>query len=404
MDQLNDPSLVTQVGSEGTCTWCGRYGVNGTRVLGENTIVTAKNGTSIALNRPLYHTYGSAFSPELGRQVRNPIKWAGVEDLTIQPATVDIAAGDFIRFEGSVYCWARNVEAYNVTDRAIHFYWGNYGGEVRDCYVHDATIFDAGRGYGISSSAGAFDVLIENNICYHLHALITLDAGAAGCVVAYNYVDRSQLHPPGETWFVYHIGTHGAHCFMNLFEGNVCGKVQGDNIHGSASHNVFFRNRITRLNSGPELTQDLIAAIVDAHNYYFSFIGNIIGTPGCAGPTEQNPFLSEWKNPVLWKIGYNCCSRTGSPDDAKVAATLIRTGNWEGTTNAVQWDPNITDHTIPDSLYLTSKPAWFGALAWPPFTPERSGFNPANINKIPAQVRFENGPAVGFSYIPPRGY
>ncbi len=41
--------------------------------------------------------------------------------------------------------------------------------------------------------------------------------------------------------------------------------------------------------------------------------------------------------------------------------------------------------TLPRSLYLTDKPAWFGDLPWPPFGPDTE----FEKNKIPAQVRFE---------------
>ena len=398
MDQLNDPNLVTNVGSGGTCTWCGRYGVNGTRAMGEVALVTQISGNSIRINRPLYHSYSSAFNPQLGRQSRNPIKYCGIENMTIQ-AAAGVTSGDLVQLYTALYCWVSGVETYSVADRHIHFSWDCYGCEVRGCYVHEAKYFDGSRGYGISLAGGTYDSLIEDNILYYLHAPIVIDSGGAGTVIGYNYSERTQLSQP--SWFIYHMGTHGSHPFMNLFEGNVTGKVDTDSYWGSGSHNVFFRNRITRENLGQPVTSDLVAVIVEALNYHITFVGNILGTPGCAGPVEQIPLVGTNMNPVLWKIGY-AGAATGYPTDPKVAQTLIKTGNWECPTNAVQWDPNISDRTIPDSLYLTSKPGWFGILTWPPFTPERSGFNPANVNKIPAQVRFESG--LGLSYIPARGY
>ena len=32
--------------------------------------------------------------------------------------------------------------------------------------------------------------------------------------------------------------------------------------------------------------------------------------------------------------------------------------------------------------------AWFGTLAWPPFVPERPGFDPGNVPSIPAEERY----------------
>ena len=47
------------------------------------------------------------------------------------------------------------------------------------------------------------------------------------------------------------------------------------------------------------------------------------------------------------------------PTDAQVSATTLRHGNFDYVTNTVKWDPAITNHTLPNSLYLTQKPAFF---------------------------------------------
>lgn len=398
LDQLNDPSLVNALGTEGLCNWCGREG--GNRALFEDALVTSINGTSIKLSHPLYHTFQASLDPELGRQSRSPIRSAGLEDLYIESAA-ESRSGSGVYMYFAAYCWVKNIESHNTARKHINMYTTCYGCEIRDSYIHDSKSYGGDYGYGISLSLGSFDTLVENNTVYHVHVPIVIEAGGAGNVIAYNYVERSEHHDP--SWFIYHLGTHGAHPHMNLFEGNVVGKVEVDDTWGSGSHNVFLRNRITRQNTGQPVTGDILAVGVLAWNYYMTFVGNVLGTVGCPGPVEQIPYTSTYNNPVLWKIGYTGVS-TGNPTDSKVKATMIRSGNWECPTNAVQWDPNIPDHTIPDSLYLTGKPSWFGVLAWPPFTPEKAGFSAGSPNKIPAQVRFENGPAVGLSYFGPRGF
>jgi hypothetical protein len=50
----------------------------------------------------------------------------------------------------------------------------------------------------------------------------------------------------------------------------------------------------------------------------------------------------------------------------------------------VVWDPNIPDHTIPNSLYLSGRPSWWGNLPWPPIGPDLTPM----VGQIPAQVRF----------------
>src|SRR5204862_4470067 len=71
------------------------------------------------------------------------------------------------------------------------------------------------------------------------------------------------------------------------------------------------------------------------------------------------------------------------------AATTLIHGNWDWVTRSIHWDSTISDHTIPNSLYLTSKPAWFGDRPWPPFDPA----NPliSTLVGIPAGFRFKFG-------------
>jgi hypothetical protein len=400
IDQLNDPALVTATGSGGLCGYCGRDGLNGARAMAETLLVKERTGNTIKLVRPLYYDYKAAFLPQLSRRTATPTMNAGIEDLYIE-AAAGLRDGDGIRMANCAYCWVKNIESYNIAGKHIEIRWGAYGNEVRESYFHHAQNFGSNSGYGLNINNYSTDNLIENNAIYYVHTGICIgSAGGTGNVVAYNYINTTR-HWQAD-WYQSHLGSHGAHTYMNLWEGNVAGKVDYDNYWGSGSHAVFLRNRITRQNPDQSVTSDVVSVIVDANNYYMTFVGNIIGTPGCPGPTEQRPFLSTFNNPVLWKIGYKCCSATGIPVDPKVAATLIRTGNWECTTNAVQW--SSSEQLIPDSLYLSAKPAWFGVLDWPPFTPERPGFNPNNVNKIPAQVRFENGPAIGLPWATSRGY
>jgi hypothetical protein len=73
-------------------------------------------------------------------------------------------------------------------------------------------------------------------------------------------------------------------------------------------------------------------------------------------------------------------------DDSTVAATLLRHGNYDRVNGRTIWDPAIAEQTLPPSLYLTAKPAWFGSVSWPPIGPDVPSLN----EKIPAQLRFEN--------------
>jgi hypothetical protein len=388
IDQLNDPALVTAAGTGGSCTWCGlgtdeNRETDGSRAMAETLVIKKIAGNAITFHRPLQYDFASRFLPRLIVLSNAPVRNAGIEDLGIEAAEGN-TEGSGIVMTYSVHCWVRNIESFNIPQKHIEIEWAACGNEVRDSLFHHTPRFDADHGYGVNIRNYATDNLIENNVFYGLHTGVVIgSAGGSGNVVAYNFVDNTRHRQPN--WFLYQIGTHGAHTYMNLFEGNVCGKIGLDSYWGSGSHSVFFRNVITRENTAQPVTQDINAVNIEAFNYFATVVGNILGTPECRGPSEQIPFRNSQNNPVLWKVGF-AGSTTGYPADPKVALTLIRTGNWECATNAVQWTSD--GRRLPDSLYLPLKPAWFGALIWPPFTPERAGFDPKNLNKIPAQLRF----------------
>jgi hypothetical protein len=81
--------------------------------------------------------------------------------------------------------------------------------------------------------------------------------------------------------------------------------------------------------------------------------------------------------------------------DTAVLGTTIRKGNYNYGSSSMQQLAN--GETLPSSLYLTSKPAWFGNLNWPPIDPANppaapqtyGASNPVN-NIIPAAYRFNN--------------
>jgi hypothetical protein len=51
----------------------------------------------------------------------------------------------------------------------------------------------------------------------------------------------------------------------------------------------------------------------------------------------------------------------------------------------VIWDPTNPDHSLPESLYLRGKPAFFGSESWPFVDPTRTPM----VGVLPAKKRFE---------------
>ena len=56
-----------------------------------------------------------------------------------------------------------------------------------------------------------------------------------------------------------------------------------------------------------------------------------------------------------------------------------------GDSGTMPASESLNGASLPKSMYLKEKPAWFGDLAWPPFGPDTD----FEKNKIPAQVRYE---------------
>ena len=72
--------------------------------------------------------------------------------------------------------------------------------------------------------------------------------------------------------------------------------------------------------------------------------------------------------------------------DLNVKTTLIRHGNYDYLTHTTNWDPAISNQTVPTSLYYQSRPAWWPSdVAFPPIGPDLSPINGMN----PAYKRFK---------------
>lgn len=78
--------------------------------------------------------------------------------------------------------------------------------------------------------------------------------------------------------------------------------------------------------------------------------------------------------------------------DLDVASTTIRKANYYILTGDIPAGESLGADTLPDSYYMSAKPAWFGSLAWPaydPYSPPAS--ESAALVAIPAGWRYING-------------
>jgi hypothetical protein len=126
-------------------------------------------------------------------------------------------------------------------------------------------------------------------------------------------------------------------------------------------------------------------------SWWHSFIGNVIGEQGrMTGWVYEDPgdgtygtTASPWgPGSYIWKLGYDP-THWEQAADPKVKSTTIRDGNFDYLTNQVRWDR--APETLPPSLYLRAKPAFFGSSPWPWVDP----IGGTKLGVLPARIRFD---------------
>ena len=246
--------------------------------------------------------------------------------------------------------------------------------------------------------------------------MMVMRASGGGNVIAYNYMD--------DGWISYapcfiEVGLNASHSttpMYELFEGNQSFNFDGDSTHGNSVYITVFRNHLTakRRAASPLYTfsynaggQNLVyedaqnrraIGLMTSHRYY-TFIGNVLGTQGqiippvrsqgIGGPTalvygtgvNASPWLDGYG--AMWELGYDPVT-FANQQDATVVSTAIRDGNFDYVTNQVHWDR--AEQPIPDSLYLSGKPAFFGGNAWPWVDP----LGATKTAVLPARQRFDS--------------
>jgi hypothetical protein len=329
IQQDNDPNIMYTLPD-----WNQSWG-NG--AVGQIAKVTAVSGNTVTIDEPLRFSYQSNLNPVIRTQ--GFVEYAGFENFYVE--RLDTSDTFVFSFKNAANCWLRNIESKkackaHVTTQTV------YRLEVRDCFFDDATNWGGGgHGYGVELGFHSINCLIENNIFKHLRHSMMVHLGANGNVFGYNY-SIEPYQNEGGTWTPPDISIHGHYPYMNLFEGNIVQEIIIADYWGPAGpENTFLRNRVE---AEP-------FRIEDSSNYQ-----NIIG----------NEFLNG-------DIAWDTDSRYPHLIDPN---TLLIHGNH--VNGAIQWDPDIPDHTIPASYYLTAKPAFYGAMMWPSTGADQlNGTNPA---------------------------
>ena len=379
--QRHNPPLSTDDPFPDAAGWFSRQD----RPTNEIKQIDHVSGNTVFFTTPIHISYRAAQTAQLTSFGYPFVQNAGIEDLKV-------TGGDDgnIRFQ-----WAANSWAKNIDDTA----WLNEGFalastfhvEVRDSYVHDADWpVPGGGGYAISLSNATSEALVENCIIMKANKVMVARSAGTASVFGYNYADDGFILG-SEGWI--EVGLNASHMVGPhhvLFEGNYSFNFDSDKTHGNAIYHTVFRNHLRGIRrdfgdsgsgNGPKR-----AAGAAFYSYWHSFVGNVLGAQGqMAGWVYESGNMDQ---PAIFLLGWD--DWAPYPVDPKVAATTIRHGNFDYVTNSVKWDPSIATQTLPSSLYLSGKPAFFDAgrgYTWPWVDPTGA----TKLYTLPAKARFDNG-------------
>ena len=244
---------------------------------------------------------------------------------------------------GAYGCWVKNVHVRNIEYAHIQMSDALFC-EITRCVVASRA---GDEGAGIQLATSSF-CRIEDNVIedtqLEVHA-------STGNVVAYNLFRDFDLYGALGPAISSNARPHSGY---NLYEGNVAPKFQADSHHGSGSCDTVFRNRLH--GTSTTTAKHWICVNLSKGTRNASVVGNILGAPGLA--------------PAIYAFG-----------DPDVLRTSFLKGNYNHQERAVPAAEAVD--TLPPSLYLKAKPAWWGELAWPPFGPDLA----LAKHKIPAETR-----------------
>jgi hypothetical protein len=362
--------------------WFTRYD----RPVGQMLEIAAIGGNTVTFTTPLHMAFDAAHRAQLTRySIPYGAKHAGVEDLYVHGGQDDNIT---VRF--AMYSWVKNVESDWSTGDSLALD-SCFRCVIRDSYVHDTPQpYPGGAGYLLSLATYTADSLVENNIFINGNKVMVMRASGGGNVIAYNYFDNGYI---GNNAGWMETGLNASHLacpHFELFEGNLAFNIDGDDTWGGAVYNTFFRNHATgKRRSHPDVAGRRAIGLMYGH-YFYSFVGNVLGTAD-QDPAPHQGFAYEdvwpWEaDPVgLWRLGYTPLD-WNAPPDPRVVSTIHRHGNFDYATQTVRWAAGWSQN-LPASLYLTSKPAFFGAHPWPWVDPAAA----SPLHTLPAKARFDAG-------------
>jgi hypothetical protein len=365
------------------------------RPLGDVMQIASISGNTVSFSTDFPITYQVSQSAHLLPET-SQTQYSGIEDLYLYGGEGGDGGGGIHLFECG-YCWVKHVEDTWSIGAAIHIDTG-FRDEVRDSFFHDSQngLYSGGANYGIGLNWYTSNSLIENNIVIRFNKVDVMRSAGGGNVFGYNYMDDGA--DLGGQWFEDLLtASHMTTPHYELFEGNQAPNFDQDDRWGNSVYITVFRNDLTGFNRDFASYGPWRAAGLTQWHWWQSFVGNVLGTsshPGITGYEDINTNNGGY----MWMLCYQSADNVG--DAGKCLSTQLRDGNFDYLTGKVHWhgvggtgvNSGLTppaNATLPASLYLSAKPAFFGSSSWPWV----DGSNAANPlpGQLPARARYDAG-------------
>jgi hypothetical protein len=285
-------------------------------------------------------------------------------------------------------CWIRNVRGlYAGRDHVLVYQ--SLSPVIRDSYFYEAQTHGS-QSYGVELTVVS-NALIENNIFQSLVNPV-MSGQATGSIFGYNFaINEGFSSTAAQTD---NAGLNAGNS-MNLWEGNNLFGIWADDSWGSNTAITEFRNMLRGWQANK--SQYTYALMVEARNRAFNLIGNVLGQPGYHRYYESYAPSTDGgsaADTAVYNLGWSNAAGCGGPGcDILARVTLMRWGNYDTVTGGIKWDSteaspasvpyvnaNFTSsyfsslpHSLPASLYYSSKPSWWQAVkAWPSVGPDVS--------------------------------
>jgi uncharacterized repeat protein (TIGR02543 family) len=404
---------------------------------GTGCTVTFDDPLTIAFRQSGNHNaqvYGALYANNTAQG--SPISFlqnAGVENLSVLRG-----ANGGIEMEFCAYCWLKNTEVGDWYNGGINIEYSARS-ELNTVYVHHCwDSVNSGGEYPISLDNASTEILITNSITNFGGKGMVARAGGAGSVVSYSYVDDTMYDAEsgiGDYWV--DMGLNASHYsgpHHVLFEGDWSDNLDSDDTHGNSTYITFFRNQGTGLRTpftdpstnktvndfagtgyacgtsgpsgcSPNAPAPLRAAGPEAYNYWFAFVGNVLGLAGETTAANGWSYEGDWSGKRMFMLGWNAglpgAKGQGGQDphlNGVIGSYIFLSGNFDYVDGSiVDWASGYSQ-ALPNSLYLSSAPVFFAGASctypWPWVTP--TGSAPIQTNScggsgLPAKARYEAG-------------